>query len=59
MITNNHSIYFQNSQSLSSIGNSSVNLIVTSPPYSMVAMWDDNDYGLNARQITHQSPYII
>ncbi len=35
-----HRLYFRSSRDLSCIGNSSVNLIVTSPPYPMIEMWD-------------------
>lgn len=35
-----HRIYFTNSQNLSCIGDKTVNLIVTSPPYPMIEMWD-------------------
>ena len=36
-----HSIYFGKSQQMSSIKDGSVNLIITSPPYPMIEMWDD------------------
>jgi len=35
-----HSIFFRNAQNLN-IENESVDLIVTSPPYPMIEMWDD------------------
>ena len=36
-----HRIYFRSSRDLSCIENSSVDLIVTSPPYPMIQMWDE------------------
>ena len=37
----NHTIYFGNSSQMSAIKDNSVHLIVTSPPYPMIEMWDD------------------
>lgn len=39
MITE-HSIYFGNSNNMNTIENNSIDLIVTSPPYPMIEMWD-------------------
>jgi DNA modification methylase len=39
MITN-HNIYYENSNLMSQIPAEKVNLIVTSPPYPMIEMWD-------------------
>jgi DNA modification methylase len=36
-----HRIYQQNSNDLSALANDSVDLVVTSPPYPMIEMWDD------------------
>jgi DNA modification methylase len=36
-----HQIYYQNSQSLAPLPDQSVDLVVTSPPYPMIEMWDD------------------
>lgn len=36
-----HTIYFGASQHLSNIKDASVDLVVTSPPYPMIEMWDD------------------
>ena len=36
-----HSIYFASSQNLQCISDASVDLVVTSPPYPMIEMWDD------------------
>src|SRR5450759_579337 len=36
-----HKIVIANSQQMSEIGDSSIHLMVTSPPYPMVQMWDE------------------
>ena len=36
-----HRVNIGNSQNLKEIENESVNLIVTSPPYPMIEMWDE------------------
>ena len=36
-----HKILFQDSRDLRKIPNASVDLVVTSPPYPMISMWDD------------------
>ncbi len=36
-----HKIFFQDARDLKEIASESVDLIVTSPPYPMIAMWDD------------------
>lgn len=40
-MTTTHEIYNANSNNLSCIADKSVQLIVTSPPYPMIEMWDD------------------
>ena len=35
-----HNIYFKSSQDMSDIPSDSVDLVVTSPPYPMISMWD-------------------
>ena len=40
-MTTFHKILFQDAQCLQDIPTSSVDLVVTSPPYPMIAMWDD------------------
>lgn len=37
----NHSIYFQASQTMTELTDNSVDLVVTSPPYPMIEMWDE------------------
>ena len=46
MITK-HRVNIGNSQNLKEIENESVNLIVTSPPYPMIEMWDEVFSSLN------------
>lgn len=36
-----HKIYFDNSNRMDKVANDSVDLVVTSPPYPMIEMWDD------------------
>jgi DNA modification methylase len=48
--TTRHRIYFQNANELSSLKDESVSLVVTSPPYPMIEMWDDS--------FTTQNPVI-
>jgi len=36
-----HKIYFEAAKDLQGIADESVDLIVTSPPYPMIEMWDD------------------
>lgn len=36
-----HQIYFKNANSMSTLPASSIELVVTSPPYPMIEMWDD------------------
>lgn len=36
-----HTIYFSNSNDLSNISNKSVDVVITSPPYPMIKMWDE------------------
>lgn len=35
-----HSVYFKNSMDMSEIESNSIDLIITSPPYPMIEMWD-------------------
>jgi len=35
-----HQIYFQDSRHMKALGSESVDLVVTSPPYPMIEMWD-------------------
>ncbi|GAA0725752.1 DNA modification methylase [Halorubrum trapanicum] len=43
-----HDIFIGNSHSLSEIEDDGVELVVTSPPYPMIEMWDDLFFSLNA-----------
>lgn len=40
-INQQHSIYFHTSQKMKELGEESVDLVVTSPPYPMIEMWDE------------------
>lgn len=46
--SSNHKIEFSDSKSLSIIQNESIDLVVTSPPYPMIEMWDSLFASLNA-----------
>lgn len=45
-----HKIFFQDAQDLKNIPSESVDLVVTSPPYPMIEMWDE--------MFSHQNPEI-
>src|SRR5699024_4620987 len=40
--TTKHTIHFKNANDLSNLQDDSVSLVVTSPPYPMIEMWDDS-----------------
>ena len=42
-----HKIYFKNSSEMSEIESNSVDLLITSPPYPMIEMWDSLFSSLN------------
>jgi len=42
-----HQIYFENSKNMRGIPSESVDLVVTSPPYPMIEMWDEMFAGQN------------
>lgn len=42
-----HRLIFENARQMSALPAESVHLVVTSPPYPMIAMWDDVYAGLN------------
>ena len=41
MVKYKHNIYISSSQNMSCIEDESVDLVVTSPPYPMIEMWDE------------------
>lgn len=41
MTSTNHKIHFAASQSMGCLSDGSIDLIVTSPPYPMIEMWDE------------------
>ena len=43
----NHYIVFDSSQNMKDIESDTVELIVTSPPYPMIAMWDEMFSSMN------------
>ena len=47
MSKTSHKIHYQNSQNMSKIEDESVDLVVTSPPYAMVQIWDEVFAGMN------------
>lgn len=44
-----HKLFFKDSRNLSFLENESVDLVVTSPPYPMIQMWDELFSSLNSR----------
>lgn len=60
MVSTNHQVITADSSNLDFISNGSINLIVTSPPYPMVEMWDsmffDQDPGIR-QDIEHKDGY--
>ncbi len=40
-IETKHSVFFQASQKMAILGNETIDLVVTSPPYPMIEMWDE------------------
>ena len=42
-----HVIYFEDSRNMEKIPSDSIDLVVTSPPYPMIEMWDDLLFALN------------
>lgn len=42
-----HKLFFENSQNMQFLKDESVNLIVTSPPYPMIEMWDEIFFKMN------------
>ncbi len=47
MLKTRHTVHFKDSRDLSILPDRSVDLIVTSPPYPMIEMWDEVFSGLN------------
>ncbi len=47
MIKTKHKIAFENSNNMKDVPSESVNLVVTSPPYPMIEMWDEQFSTLN------------
>lgn len=47
--TTSHNFYFKDSAKMLELHENSVDLVVTSPPYPMIEMWDDLFFSLNTR----------
>jgi DNA modification methylase len=43
-----HTIIYQNSGKLSTLSDESIDLVVTSPPYPMIEMWDEQFIQINS-----------
>ena len=68
MLTTDHTLYFADARDLSFLSDESVNLVVSSPPYCMIQIWDsvfsqlnpeikialDNEDGNLAFELMHQ-----
>ncbi len=48
-LTTHHTIYYNNSNMMKELADESVDLIVTSPPYPMIEMWDELFFGMNTK----------
>lgn len=48
-----HKIYLKNATQMKEVNDESVDLIITSPPYPMIEMWDDMFFKLNSK-IEHE-----
>jgi DNA modification methylase len=44
-----HKIYFKDSSDMSEIGSNSIDLLITSPPYPMIEMWDEIFFSANKK----------
>ena len=44
-----HQIFFKNSKNMQELSSESVDLVITSPPYPMIEMWDDVFSNLNSK----------
>jgi len=44
-----HQIFFKNSKNMEELSSESIDLVITSPPYPMIAMWDDIFSNLNSK----------
>lgn len=45
--TTTHKLFFQDARNMEQIDDQSVDLVITSPPYPMIAMWDEQFCGMN------------
>lgn len=59
--TTRQKILITNAKNLSTIEDKSINLIVTSPPYPMISMWDEIFYSLDEKitpELITKKPYV-
>ena len=47
MLTTTHQHFFQDARNMEQIEDQSIDLVITSPPYPMIAMWDEQFCGMN------------
>jgi modification methylase len=47
LLTTTHKLFFQDARNMKRIDDQSVDLVITSPPYPMIAMWDEQFCGMN------------
>ncbi|MFO7952940.1 MAG: site-specific DNA-methyltransferase [Bacillota bacterium] len=45
----NHRVIFEDARKISALNDQSIDLVVTSPPYPMIEMWDQSFAGMNSR----------
>ena len=48
METTRHELHFADSRSMSAVGDETIDLVVTSPPYPMIEMWDEQFVSVDA-----------
>jgi modification methylase len=47
LLNTTHKLFFQDARKMHQIEDQSIDLVITSPPYPMIAMWDEQFCGLN------------
>ena len=47
MFNTTHKLFFQDARKMQQIEDQSIDLVITSPPYPMIAMWDEQFCGMN------------
>jgi DNA modification methylase len=41
LVKSTHKIYFQNANQMNQLSEASIDLVITSPPYPLISMWDE------------------